>query len=177
MGLLDQPNVEFQGDPFVAMVKYNAMSEDEISVFPGNMVLVRSVFRDGWGLGQNLDTGAYGVLPLDTLRLADVIPSFKQPAHRLESRAYPVTSSVLSYRRDVRGASGSLRSHPSAGGDSRDALFSGGALYSGGTGAGAGSGWDGNGNGSGSGKVGSVNRESWSQETVIVEQKGETRGV
>ncbi|KXS14007.1 hypothetical protein M427DRAFT_356878 [Gonapodya prolifera JEL478] len=171
LGLLDQPHVEYREDPFVTMVMYNAMSEDEMTVYPGNMVLVHTVFRDGWGLGQNLDTGMYGVLPLDVLRLADVIPSFNQSAHRIESRAYLVAAGVISHRREKGQGSASLTSNYSTGkNDSQDPLYSGGALYSGGMAPS----WDGNGK---LGSDGSKRRdgERVSQDTILMEQSGEDK--
>ncbi|KAJ3341094.1 hypothetical protein HDU93_005726 [Gonapodya sp. JEL0774] len=101
-GLMEEPNVAYNGPPIIATNQHSPSSEDEIALFPGNFVDLKRLFRDGWGVGQNLDTGAYGVFPLDCLRLADYLPSSPSGSGsiRFESRHSNVTSQVLSERKE-----------------------------------------------------------------------------
>ncbi|KXS21824.1 hypothetical protein M427DRAFT_151093 [Gonapodya prolifera JEL478] len=71
---LESSDVPFEGPPIIAIQPYYPSSGDEISIHPGQFIQISSVYRDGWAVGTNLDAGTYGIFPLDSLRLTDLIP-------------------------------------------------------------------------------------------------------
>ncbi|KAJ3330951.1 hypothetical protein HDU93_010025, partial [Gonapodya sp. JEL0774] len=71
----DTQEAPYSGAPVMAVNPYETRAEDEISIFPGNIIQLSSVYYDGWGVGTNLSTGAYGVFPIDVLPLSDIAPS------------------------------------------------------------------------------------------------------
>ncbi|KAJ3337200.1 hypothetical protein HDU93_001442 [Gonapodya sp. JEL0774] len=79
LNLLHETSLPFQGQPWLVLEKvrieslpgqYNPVNEDEIALFPMNAVSLQAIFRDGWGYGTNLTTGAIGMFPLDYLDLS-----------------------------------------------------------------------------------------------------------
>ncbi|KAJ3340801.1 hypothetical protein HDU93_006289 [Gonapodya sp. JEL0774] len=63
-------SVPYEG-PLCAVVKgYKPDSDDELALDPGHLVELKHIFRDGWGVGVNLDTGLYGAMPLTCLEFA-----------------------------------------------------------------------------------------------------------
>ncbi|KXS09447.1 L domain-like protein [Gonapodya prolifera JEL478] len=67
-------SAKYQGAPFLVTRPYTAENNDEVDLVPGQFFQLVEVFRDGWGVGTNLDTEHYGALPLVCLRLEDTLP-------------------------------------------------------------------------------------------------------
>ncbi|KAJ3336741.1 hypothetical protein HDU93_002286 [Gonapodya sp. JEL0774] len=67
-------SAKYQGTPFLVTRPYTAENNDEVTLVPGQFLQLVEVFRDGWGVGTNLDTDHYGALPLVCLRLEDALP-------------------------------------------------------------------------------------------------------
>ncbi|KXS17665.1 hypothetical protein M427DRAFT_30154 [Gonapodya prolifera JEL478] len=84
-------SVAYNREPLQVLEKFSPDDADEIALFPGHFVQLWEVFRDGWGLGWSLDTGAYGMIPLDCLDLTSAA-SPNAPPRSLESR--PFTGSI-----------------------------------------------------------------------------------
>ncbi|KAJ3343473.1 hypothetical protein HDU93_008132 [Gonapodya sp. JEL0774] len=84
-GLEDAQSVEcFESTPYLVETRFTASSGDELTLVPGTFVGIQTVFRDGWGVVCNVETGQTGVVPLDCLRLAESMPSWS-PRSRMES--------------------------------------------------------------------------------------------
>ncbi|KAJ3341422.1 hypothetical protein HDU93_004823 [Gonapodya sp. JEL0774] len=65
-------------DPLRVEYSYRAKANDELTVNRGDMVKLKVVFKDGWGMGINFATEEYGMLPLTQL-------PFLGPSVRIES--------------------------------------------------------------------------------------------
>jgi hypothetical protein len=50
------------------IIGYNPVLEDELCLVIGDRIQVEEEFDDGWGIGQNLDTGAKGAFPLKCIQ-------------------------------------------------------------------------------------------------------------
>ncbi|KXS11695.1 hypothetical protein M427DRAFT_147572 [Gonapodya prolifera JEL478] len=68
-GLLDVTHVEYDGPVTNAIGNYVPTQDDEVAIFIGHIVRIKDVFRDGWGSGSNLVTGAFGMFPLSVVDL------------------------------------------------------------------------------------------------------------
>ncbi|KAJ3339622.1 hypothetical protein HDU93_007949 [Gonapodya sp. JEL0774] len=81
---------------------FTPTTEDEIAVLPSQVIELRDVFSDGWGVGWNLDTGAFGVFPLDCLALNGMDPnsnsSIPSVPSRVVSKSHDTAAMVQSTR-------------------------------------------------------------------------------
>ncbi|KXS16722.1 hypothetical protein M427DRAFT_144736 [Gonapodya prolifera JEL478] len=74
-------------------LQFEPSSDDEIAVSKGDLVHVHQVFRDGWLAVSNVDTGAYGMVPTDAVKLGVAVPpgvgggGVTNFGKRMESRA------------------------------------------------------------------------------------------
>ncbi|KXS08928.1 RNI-like protein [Gonapodya prolifera JEL478] len=97
---------------------YVPTNPDELAAARGDLVKLKTVFRDGWGIGLNVVSEAVGLIPLDCLRIAPSQPNFSgPPTIRLESvhltgsggtPTAPPPSSNARNVEDVRGAIGAV---------------------------------------------------------------------
>ncbi|KAJ3339674.1 hypothetical protein HDU93_007900 [Gonapodya sp. JEL0774] len=123
-GETSEGTVNYRGNPITVAVAHSPTQEDEVALFEGNRVDLTWIFRDGWGIGKNLATGAYGAFPIDCLALHEVAPFLSSSTNtikrtRTESRAVPVASHVRSQRAalgsvSLVGGSSSLTSQSTA---------------------------------------------------------------
>ncbi|KAJ3331219.1 hypothetical protein HDU93_009883 [Gonapodya sp. JEL0774] len=101
-------SVLFNGPPLEVVRAYNPSAQDEIALFVSNVVDVVEVIRDGWGIGRNIHTGAYGLfdcLALDKAATSaagvDIPPPLAPPPvdytpPRAESRSEYIASRIMS---------------------------------------------------------------------------------
>ncbi|KXS12704.1 hypothetical protein M427DRAFT_137038 [Gonapodya prolifera JEL478] len=68
--LLNAGTVPYEGPDTTVVEKHAPSLDDEIALFPGHMVRIKNVFRDGWSVGWNLDTGSFGMFPLTAIDLS-----------------------------------------------------------------------------------------------------------
>ncbi|KXS19371.1 hypothetical protein M427DRAFT_67046 [Gonapodya prolifera JEL478] len=110
-GKLAEQSVPYTGPPLEVHTAYEATASDEMSLFPGQSVELRDVFRDGWAVGWNRDTGGFGALPLDVLYLNIAAASLGVPQshartsnrmNRFVSQTLATQSSVLTERQKLR---------------------------------------------------------------------------
>ncbi|KAJ3334731.1 hypothetical protein HDU93_007369 [Gonapodya sp. JEL0774] len=103
LGLDHETSISYEGQPFLVARKYEAQAPDEVSLFPGQLVKINTIFRDGWCVVHSIDTNEVGAAPLDCLRLSSNLPdlpdvSFLSGYARVES-AFPLAmSKVMSER-------------------------------------------------------------------------------
>ncbi|KXS21201.1 hypothetical protein M427DRAFT_313548 [Gonapodya prolifera JEL478] len=57
-------SVPYSGSPLLVETDFNPTASDELALTAGHFVQPTEVFRDGWMLGRNMDTGNVGVLPM-----------------------------------------------------------------------------------------------------------------
>ncbi|KAJ3339025.1 Transmembrane protein 19 [Gonapodya sp. JEL0774] len=124
-GKLGEQSVPYTGPPLEVHTAYEAGASDEMSLFPGQTVELRDVFRDGWAVGWNRDTEGFGALPLDALYLNIAAASLGVPQasarssvrmDRFVSQTLATQSSVLTERQRLRtGQSKFLRKGNSSG--------------------------------------------------------------
>ncbi|KXS21727.1 hypothetical protein M427DRAFT_27311 [Gonapodya prolifera JEL478] len=99
MGLAHEISVPVSiAQPFQVCQGYDPQTQDEVTLFVGNLVVVKEIFRDGWAIGFNKDTNEYGALPLDCLYLGEQPPVHTGYIRRLESRSEDVATSIYSVR-------------------------------------------------------------------------------
>ncbi|KXS11058.1 hypothetical protein M427DRAFT_456741 [Gonapodya prolifera JEL478] len=67
--LLRAISVPFQGPSFDVKIEFAPSRQDEIPLNFGSKVEIQRVFRDGWGFGQILNIGRFGMFPLDCIQL------------------------------------------------------------------------------------------------------------
>ncbi|KXS11451.1 hypothetical protein M427DRAFT_60682 [Gonapodya prolifera JEL478] len=79
--------------PFLVVHHYDPKSHDELTLRRGHLAKLKVVFRDGWGMGLNIATEQYGLLPLSCLQITDNQFTFTGPSVRLESMEIPSWSS------------------------------------------------------------------------------------
>ncbi|KXS17408.1 hypothetical protein M427DRAFT_133526 [Gonapodya prolifera JEL478] len=75
MDLDEDACVEYDGQPFLVTEKYDAQAADEMTLTPGQTVIVKTIFRDGWAACLDESTGQVGTAPLDCLLLTDHLHS------------------------------------------------------------------------------------------------------
>jgi len=54
---------------YIAIMNFKPKLNDEMSVSKNDVIVVKEVFTDGWGLGKNLITEKEGLLPLNCLEI------------------------------------------------------------------------------------------------------------
>ncbi|KAJ3335329.1 hypothetical protein HDU93_005796 [Gonapodya sp. JEL0774] len=94
-GRAEEHQIAYSGQPIAAASQYDAQTEDEISLLPTQLVDVKTIYRDGWGVGVNLASGGYGFFPLDCLRLTDVQGGGSQTLVQPSSFATSWSSTVI----------------------------------------------------------------------------------
>ncbi|KXS11295.1 hypothetical protein M427DRAFT_441307 [Gonapodya prolifera JEL478] len=67
-------SVPYSGKPCIVDREFQPTSSDELRVAPGQFVQLKVVYRDGWAVGRNLDTGEYGAVPCDCVRVVENRP-------------------------------------------------------------------------------------------------------
>ncbi|KAJ3339029.1 hypothetical protein HDU93_008780 [Gonapodya sp. JEL0774] len=107
---------------YVEMLTGMILLGDVLRGSQGQFVVLQTVFQDGWGVGTNITTEQYGVLPIDCLALPShtsqgglslLQPGYNQQrtvSQRLTSNSEAVKSGILSQR---RAGTGSVRISPS----------------------------------------------------------------
>ncbi|KXS21254.1 hypothetical protein M427DRAFT_51503 [Gonapodya prolifera JEL478] len=113
-GKVDATVMPYTGTPMIALGSYTPMQLDEIAISNGNVVELKQVFPDGWAIGINLDTRAYGLLPLDVLQLSaeasrgtTIISSSQVP--RVESQSLHMAGLVTSLQTATSANLGSMQ--------------------------------------------------------------------
>ncbi|KXS13408.1 hypothetical protein M427DRAFT_371374 [Gonapodya prolifera JEL478] len=79
---LNQNDVEYVGPMCTVATQYHSTSKDELKLEVGDKVKLKRVYKDGWGLAENLTTESEGILPLSSLEFADfgMFPAFASTA-------------------------------------------------------------------------------------------------
>ncbi|KXS09295.1 hypothetical protein M427DRAFT_149948 [Gonapodya prolifera JEL478] len=120
-------SAEYHGPPLKAIASFYPSTQDEIALTQGDLIELREVFRDGWAVGWNLATGAFGAFPVDWLRLspddasslaasstyAPSIPPPREGSVVLASRASAQVASGLISRRSGL-SRGELKENPTS---------------------------------------------------------------
>ncbi|KAJ3339030.1 hypothetical protein HDU93_008781 [Gonapodya sp. JEL0774] len=71
MGALNDLSVPYDGPALEATTRFDPNADDEMELDVGQYVELKDVFRDGWAMGWNRETGQFGMVPLSCLRLSD----------------------------------------------------------------------------------------------------------
>ncbi|KAJ3335042.1 hypothetical protein HDU93_006610 [Gonapodya sp. JEL0774] len=122
--LEDEAFVTYEGEEtFLVSHNFDPSSDDEIALHKGDIVRPKVVFRDGWLAVENVDTGEYGMVPTDCVRLGTTVPSVPLNfASRIESQAPRYTGVIASRGYHLAGMESSAVSQSGHAGYSKEWL-------------------------------------------------------
>ncbi|KXS13061.1 hypothetical protein M427DRAFT_34295 [Gonapodya prolifera JEL478] len=97
LGQLQEPSVPYPRVPTSVVIQVGTLERDKMRLEMGKRVQLKLVFRDGWGLGRNINTGVTGMF--DCVVQTSVGRLSRTRTARVESRG----TRMDSYSLDVRG--------------------------------------------------------------------------
>ncbi|KXS19364.1 hypothetical protein M427DRAFT_448593 [Gonapodya prolifera JEL478] len=136
MGAMNELSVPYDGPPMECTTRFDPSADDEMLAKPGQYVELKDVFRDGWAMGWNRETGQFGMIPLSCLRLSDyqgapADNSYLAPPgvgynpsmsmSRFVSQSMETHSAVLAERARIQ--AGTSRIFSRGGGDGGDSMY------------------------------------------------------